>query len=152
MIEERLTEVIGIPREEVERLLAMPAIAIYRDEAFRALVNRLDKELLFSTLPDTRAAFDFHIPIFQARVRTAHPQVAVQRMSASTLGMWLVGFLQIPNAMERLAVFHAPVPPDFIREFLPDLLAMLDDIAVGRQEWQRALALLSLPLLATQRA
>jgi hypothetical protein len=147
MIENTLAQAIGISRSEVGRLLALPPAAIYQDNAYCALVTGLDADLLFHTLPDARAAFDFHIPIFQEKVRGDHPDINIDRMTASTLSTWLIGFLQAPDGLDRLHVYHAPVPPDFIRAYLPDLIDMLNDIVAGREEWRRALAIMSLPLM-----
>ncbi|MBC8099612.1 MAG: hypothetical protein H7Y11_09220, partial [Armatimonadetes bacterium] len=40
------------------------------------------------------------------------------------------------------------LPREALMALLPDNLAILDDMPVGRADWQRALALMALPLVA----
>jgi hypothetical protein len=69
-------------------------------------------------------------------------------MSAFTLGNWLVGFLQFPAALEGLSKFHKRLPQDAMAELLPHMLSVLEDMPHGSADWQKALALLSMPMLS----
>ncbi|NJL94926.1 MAG: hypothetical protein HC915_15010 [Anaerolineae bacterium] len=59
-----------------------------------------------------------------------------------------VGDLDYPGRLPDLIKMHAPVPHPVLEEGLPPLLEILGDMDGNSEAWQRAMAILSLPLLA----
>jgi hypothetical protein len=147
MIETTLSNYIGVPSDKIARLLKMKQQAVYADPEYQAWINRLDANRLHQTLPHARAAYEKHLPHF---IEILHTRFGMSNtpMSAFTLGNWLVGFLQHPEAIGDLSRMHSRIPSEAFRQMLPDMIEMLNDMPQGRAEWQNALALMALPLVA----
>jgi hypothetical protein len=147
MVAEALAHYIGVPQGKIERLLALTQEQIYQDAEYQAWIGTLDIELLNKCLPLARAAYEKHLATFTEHLRTQYNMVNTP-MSAFTLGNWLVGFLQYPSQISDLSRIHRRLPRQAVQEMLPEMIAMLDEMPEGRAEWQRALALMALPLAA----
>jgi|GEM_PF-1787379 len=147
MLEDTLAQYIGIPTTSVSRIIKMQQTKIYEDKDYKEWINKLDSTSLHNTLPHARSAYDKHLPDFVQILQTRYGMKDTP-MSAYTLGNWLVGFLQYPSALANLAEMHNRIPQRAFREMLPQLISMLDEMPAGRADWQRALSLLALPLLA----
>lgn len=143
MTPDELAHYAGISTQELERLLAMPAAAIYNDPDYIDLVTSLDREHLDRTAVHTRDAYDKYLP-------TIKEQFGLRGsiMSGYTLSNWVLGFLMYPERLSDMIKYHASLSPDMIARLLPHLVRLLDEVPEGREEWQRALVILSLPLLA----
>lgn len=146
MLNQTLVHYTGTPAATIEQLLQLGSQSIYRHPTYQDLVASLNRQALEATLPLAREAYNAHLPDFIASMQRKH-KVSLEPMSAFTLANWLVGFLQYPATVEQLPTKHERIPKAVIREGLPELLAMLDDMPQGRAEWQRALAILALPLV-----
>ena len=146
MLTKTLADYIGTRESTIEDLLQLSPTQIYQSEAYQALVAKLDRDLLHQTLPEARGAYEQGLPRFKREMGKSY-DFDRSPMSAFTLGNWLVGFLQQPDALNTLPKFHGDVPRPVMREGLPHLLSILDRMGQGRQEWQQALAVLSLPLV-----
>lgn len=149
MIAQALAQYIGVPKAKIERLLALTQEKIYQDAEYQAWINTLNIEQLNKFLPLARAAYEKHLPTFTEHLHTQY-NLSNTPMSAFTLGNWLVGFLQYPSQISELSRMHRRLPPQAVREMLPEMIAMLDDMPEGRAEWQRAFALMALPLAAAR--
>jgi hypothetical protein len=136
---------IGCSSTEIDRLLSLPQGQIYADDTYCTWTNNLDYESLYETLPDARSAYEAQLPQF-SKVLIEHYGVSNERMSAYTLGNWLVGFLQTPDQISKLPKIHQHLPRAAVLELLPGMIGMLDSMGTGREQWQRALAILALPL------
>lgn len=116
---------------------------------YKALIEGLDIPLLEQTVPHAREAYrrqlDGFIQVLEDEYDLENPV-----MSPFTLGNWLVQFLYEQDKLPELLAKHERVPIEALRDGLPELLRMLDDIDDDaiRQEWQRAMCILSLPLIA----
>lgn len=151
MIEDTLAQYTGIPKASISRIIKMPQATVYDDQEYQGWIRALDSNRLHTTLPLARSAYDRHLPEF---VEGLHARYSMKDtpMSSYTLGNWLVGFLQYPSTLANLSEIHNRIPQHAFRELLPLLLNMLDDMPAGREDWQRALALMALPLLAPHAA
>ncbi len=141
-----LAEIIGIPQATVDRFLVMGAEAIYKDDEYMGLVRSLDGALMEDTLPDVREVYERHLSEFVAELQAKY-RLAQNPMSAYTLGNWVVGMLRYPETTNTLLKMHSEVPSQMIVDGLPHLIGFIEDLDRGRTEWQRALCILSIPLM-----
>ncbi|MCS6870387.1 MAG: hypothetical protein RML95_01690 [Anaerolineae bacterium] len=147
MVAAVLAHYIGVEQSKVERLLLLTQEQVYQDAEYQAWINALDVERLNDFLPLARAAYERHLASFTEHLRTKYG-MANTPMSPFTLGNWLVGFLQYPSQISNLSRIHQRLPRQAVLEMLPEMIAMLDDMPEGREDWQRAFALMTLPLAA----
>jgi imidazolonepropionase-like amidohydrolase len=134
-----------VPADEIARWIALPPEAIYQDTAYRALVAQLDASELDRTADYTRQAYDAGLTPIKERYNL---QDTI--MSGYTLSNWVLGYLMNREMIPQLLDQHATIPPDVIRAILPELLDLLEDIPEGREEWQRALVALTIPLMVSR--
>ena len=142
-----LSRYIGVSPGKVARLLTLSQQQVYADQEYLGWVNQLDAERLYDTLQYARSVYEAYMPEFSQHLSNQfgmHKTV----MSAYTLGNWLVGFLQFPNTINGLTRMHQHIPRQAIADLLPRMLEVLQEMPEGGREWQRALAILSLPLLS----
>ncbi len=147
MVAAVLARYIGVEQNKIERLLALSQAQIYQDAEYQAWIAELNVEQLNDFLPLARAAYEKHLATFTEHLRKCYDMVNTP-MSAFTLGNWLIGFLQYPSQISDLSRIHQRLPRQAVLEMLPEMIAMLDDMPEGRAEWQRAFALMALPLAA----
>jgi hypothetical protein len=133
----------GLPADETERLLAMPAEAIYQDGGYLSRVTGLDVSLLHNTARFVREAYDKGLPDLKARYGLAGTV-----MSGFTLCNWVLGYLNYPTKLSDLLGQHERIPVKTMTDMLPELVDLLEGVPEGRQEWERALLIITLPLLA----
>lgn len=146
MLADTISRYSGAAAGDVSRWLTLSPEAIYEDPAYLDLINGLDKEFLQETVITAREAYREGLDDLAKKIEVKY-DVENPVMSAFTLGNWLVGFLYSPTTLPDLLERHGRVPAEAIREGLPELLGMLESMPTGRQEWQQALALLSIPLV-----
>ncbi len=144
-----LAHYIDVSPDDIQYIFSLPPDELYTNAVYQALVAGLDRNLLDETLPDTRALLDEHLPAFKALVADQYPDLPLDGVTSYALCNWLLGYLQSPNELSRLRDRHMHVPPRFIREFLPNLLEIMDALPVGKDVWQRALAVLAIPLVSS---
>ena len=147
MLTELYTRYAGLPAEEAERLLAMPAGAIYRDRGYQALVTDLDESVLHNTARYVREVYDRELPDLKAQYGLVDTV-----MSGYTLCNWVLGYLNYSSRLSDLLAQHDRIPVDTMLDMLPKLVEMLETVPEGREEWERALLIITLPLLARNNA
>lgn len=145
MVAQLLAKHIGIPVEQVESFLHMSHAQIYASPDYYELVKTLDYDLLVESLNEVRRVYEQHLPGLASHLRDQHGYLG-RPMTAYTLGNWLIGFLNQPHLLFKLVDIHRPLSPEIIETSLPAILEILGKMANGAHEWQRATALLSLPL------
>jgi hypothetical protein len=140
-----LSRYSGVPRETVERMTSMPAATLAKDAEYLALLKTLNISKLESTLQAARDAVESGLPAFIPKFyeRTGWDRTP---MSSYTLGNWLVGFLEYPEQMPMFIDLHGRLPRDQIRDLIPELISVLDNMGDGGPEWQKAMALMSFAL------
>lgn len=142
MLVDRLAQELNTTPDEIERLLALNAVALYDEPTYQAFVKQLHGDVLEETVPQVRAAYDRGLPAIKARYKLSDTV-----MSGYTLANWILGFMMYPDRMRDMLDRHQNVPADVVAAALPDLLDLLDEAGVT-QEWKQALVTFSLPLLA----
>ncbi len=147
MLTNTISKYTGLDPNEVERLLGMSAKDIFADPTFQDMVDKLDKKLLENTVINAREAYRGKVEEFSARLESKY-KLQNPTMSAFTLANWLVGFLYSPDNLIDLLDRHERVPKEALADGLPEILDMLSAMDEGRDEWQHAMALLSMPLIA----
>ncbi len=140
---ESIANYMGIPVDEVERLLALPPADVYADAAYLNVINRLDEKLLRRTLLHVRMAYEDGLDPIKEKYNLSDTI-----MSGYTLGNWVLGFLAAPGHLSAMLDRHARIPADVIEATLPELTDLLGDLPEGGAEWQRALVAFSLPMIA----
>jgi len=143
---EQIASYTGLAPRTIDRLLQMGTIHIYQDDDYIAALEGLDRVYLEDTLPLARDAYESHLDDFTQEIAERYG-VDSEPMSPFTLGNWVVGMLQYPSHAAKMIAMHERVPRVAVRESLHHLLRMLDDMPEGTQQWQRALCLLSFPLM-----
>lgn len=140
-----LAQYSGIPAETIKQWLSLSPESIYRDTGYLAWVKDLDEDLLTDNLKAVRAIYESDLDAIKSR-----HGLSDTIMGAHTLGNWVLGFLKFPDQLPDLLERHASVPGTVVANVLPELAVLLNKIEddAGRAEWQRALILFSIPLMA----
>jgi hypothetical protein len=138
-----ITEFTDLSEQEIERLLALPPRALYDDPVYVSVLTTLDVATLRQTLPYAREVYDEHLQQLKER-----HNLGSTVMSGHTLGSALVGFVMQPDRLPELLDKHALLSAQTIRATLPDLVDLLGEIEEGAEQWQTAMVILSLPLMA----
>lgn len=120
---------------------------IYNDSAYLNQIRQIDTERLYETLPAARDIDAEYVPQYN-QILSERFGLHNSVMSAFTLGNWLVGFLQFPKTLDNLSQHHKRLPKEAMAELLPHMLSVLEDMPHGSADWQKALALLSMPMLS----
>lgn len=139
----------GLPVNQINRLLNMRQSQIYADVQYQSWVDALDSQLLYDTLNYAREAYENNLGVFHKILKDQY-NLNNTPMSSYTLGNWLVGFVQVPSKLSELVKMHNNLPLEAVMNMLPQMITMLDEMPEGREEWQKALALIALPLAATR--
>lgn len=147
MLEATLADYIGVETRDVQRLLRMKQSRIYDDPTYQAWIAKLDANQLHQSLNEARAAYEKMLPQFSQQLSERY-NMNNTPMSPFTLGNWLVGFLQYPDAIRELSQKHNRLPREAVIDMLPEMLSMMNGMKQGRADWQKALALMALPLAA----
>jgi hypothetical protein len=143
MLAQVLAPYINVPPQTVERLLSLTPAEIYADESYQGMVAQLNANSLQKTSDYAYAVYDEQLPALKAQYGLLDTL-----MGGYTLCNWVLGFLMYPETLPDMVGRHTRIPTDVVAEVLPKLVTMLDTMPQGRAEWQRALVVLSLPLLA----
>lgn len=138
-----LSSYSGIPVKQLQYLLSLSPAKMYQDSVYQNLVRQLNAEMLQDTLVSVRETYDKHLPTIKRQYNLRNTT-----MSGFTLANWIIGFLSYPDRLPDLLERHVNVPPSVIADVAPDLLAVLGEVPRGGAEWQRALTVFILPLLA----
>lgn len=147
MLVNTLSKYTSLEPNELERLLAMSSRDVFADSNYQGMVDNLDKKLLESTVINAREAYRGKVEEFSTRLENKY-ELQNPTMSAFTLANWLIGFLYSPDNLIDLLEHHDRVPKEALVDGLPEILDMLGSMDEGRDEWQHAMVLLSLPLIA----
>jgi hypothetical protein len=145
MLNDLLATYLNVAPREVERLLALSPQAIYQDKGYLGLVGQLNSTQLNRTAEHAYEAYNQGLPPLKEQYGLSDSV-----MSGYTLCNWVLGFLMYPEQMRDMLERHAAVPTDTVAAMLPELIQLLDTMPAGRDDWQRALIVFSLPLLARQ--
>ena len=138
-----INEYTDLSEQEIKRLLSQPPRTIYDDPVYVSVLTLLDVATLRQTLPYARDAYEKNLN----RLKEQHG-LSTTVMSGHTLGSALVGFLMQPDRLPEMLEKHAILSVKTIREAVPDLVDILGGIEAGAEQWQAAMVIMSLPLMA----
>lgn len=141
-----LQETTRLPYETLAAWFTLNPVALIDTPSYQDAVGSLDTALLQRTYAQAHTAYEAVLPAFQQEMETRYGYDHAPMFSTS-LGKWLISVAERPHYMPQVFTLHASVPPVIVQETLPMLLRAMDRIGEGRDEWQRALALLSLPMM-----
>lgn len=139
---ELLSSYSGIPVDELEYFLSLSPAEIYQDAHYKALVSQINGLELENSLSAIRTAYDEHLPAIKDRHHLRYTL-----MSGYTLSSWILGYISFPDTMSDLLDRHKKVPAQIVKTVLPELLDLLGTVPEGAAEWQRALIIVSIPLM-----
>lgn len=139
---QELADLLHISVEEVNHLLSLSPQAIYQDPLYRTLVQHMNSKRLHQSAPQARAAYNHSLDAVKEKYGLAGTV-----MSGYTLVNWVLGFLMMPERMVDMLERHSSVDRDVIANALPELVDILGDMGDGREDWQHALVVFSLPLI-----
>ncbi|MBZ0305433.1 MAG: hypothetical protein K8I82_05135 [Anaerolineae bacterium] len=140
---------IGVPVEAIETLIHLSRSEICQNAFYLNLVHQLNYDLLSSTLQDARTTYELYLPEMANYLREIY-HLNHRGMTSLTLSSWLLDFLHNPKGLSRLLEIHQNIPLEVLQEGLPAILNILGHMpAPGRREWQKAMALLSLPFFTS---
>lgn len=149
MLSDVLAEYLAAPVDEVERLMTLPNGSVYDDPAYCTMLGEIDVRLLERTLTHAYAAYQVGLPQFTTMLRREYGVDAP--LTSYTLGEWMIAFLKSPERLSEMTKLNMLVPRYVLWDTLPMLINILETMPnkTERQEWQKALTVLLLPLTAT---
>lgn len=137
---------IGTDVEIIDKLRNMDAETMYHHPDYQRLIASVDKRKLDRTLPLAKEAYANGLDKLKVQL-TIKYRVDAKPMSAYTLASWVVGILDHPNRLSDLIQMHDKIPGRAIVDSLDTLVDILDTLPEGKDTWQRALCLLTMPLM-----
>lgn len=149
MLAQILAPYIDESVEEVQRLLKMTGQEVFMDPLFQEHLAGLDVGLLQNTLVDARHAYSDGLPALKSAIVQRY-DYTTDPVTPFALANWLVGFLKQPDQLMPLIEWHHRVPLEVVRTGLPMLLEMLEMMSEGKVEWQHAVAIVGLTLVASR--
>ena len=143
---------LDLPQVQVETLLSKPLTECLNSPELKQQLDSLDINLLKETLPTAGAVLAKELPPFYNWLKN---ELGVKRVpdSPDHTTKWVIGFVNNQESLSNLVELHKPVPRLALEASVPRLVSLFDGIedAHIRQEWQRALAALCLPLVVAAR-
>ena len=137
---------LDIPPAEIKRILSLPEGAAFSDPEYLKLVKRLDLSVLKRTVIEARSAYERGLPQFSRDFRRKYRLPCP--VTSYTLSMWMIELIKNPENLADASLFNVIIPRNIMQENLTPLLEMLKAMPVpGREEWQRTLVTVLLPLM-----
>ena len=143
MLVAQFAHYLNIDVNDVEQLMALPAAAIYDDPFYQELVQSINPRALEGSAHIVRAIYEENLGEIKAEYNLTDTV-----MSGYTLVNWVLGFMMYPERMRDMLSVHTSVPSGVVADMLPRLVDLLEDLPENREDWQRALLIFSLPLVA----
>ena len=143
MLVQQLATYTGLPEAEIERLLQLSPSEIYDDPVYLDLIPQLDEETLKATAAQVQQLYSDHLPALKDKHK-----LSGSIMSSYTLVNWVLGFLMYPERLRDMLHYHRRLSADQVAAMLPELFDLLSSLNEGRDAWEMAMAVISLPPLA----
>ena len=147
MITKTLACYLNIPPDDIYRLLNTPPHELYQHPMYSDLLRSVDFEYLFDTLPYAKTVLQTGLPPLVARF-SAEYNLYHFPLNGHMLSDWITDFLQFPAEVWRLREVHTGVGLQLIHEAIPEILGMLEALGDASHVWQRAFAIMVIPLAA----
>lgn len=146
------TQHLDLPSTQLEVLLSKTLSECLNSSELKQLLDSLDANLLKKTLPTAGKVLAKELPPFYNWLKN---ELGVERIpdSPDHTTKWVINFINNQESLTRLVELHRPVSRLALESAIPRLLAMFEGIqnAGIRQKWQKAIAVLCLPLVVAAR-
>ena len=143
---------LDLPQVQVETLLSKPLTQCLNSPELKQQLDSLDINLLKETLPTAGAVLAKELPPFYNWLKN---ELGVKRVpdSPDHTTKWVIGFVNNQESLSSLVALHKPVPRRALEASVPRLVSLFNGVedAHVRQEWQKAIAALCLPLVVDAR-
>ncbi|NDJ20097.1 hypothetical protein GS682_00225 [Nostoc sp. B(2019)] len=143
---------LDLPQTQLKALLSKPLTECLNSPELNQQLDSLDINLLKETLPIAGAILAKELPPFYNWLKN---ELGVKRVpdSPDHTTKWVIGFVNNQESLSSLVELHKPVPRPALEASVPRLLSLFNDVkdAHIRQEWQKAIAALCLPLVVAAR-
>ncbi|MBD2432213.1 MULTISPECIES: hypothetical protein [Fischerella] len=146
------SQYLDLPQTQVESLLSKSLTECLNSPEQQQQLNSLDVNLLRETLPTAGAVLAKELPPFYSWLTK---ELGVERVpdSPDHTTKWVIGFVNNQESLTNLVELHRPVPRPALERAIPRLIELfvgVKDTQV-RKEWQKAIAILCLPLVVDAR-
>jgi hypothetical protein len=135
-----------ISSDQLERWSEMSPNEVIADRDYLVQLTSIDVERLKRSQATFEQVYERYLPRFQQELKDNY-NIQQAPMFSETLGRWVLSVLEMPQFMVQILDLHGRVPPQVIRETLNMLIMMAGDVPEDGEEWQRAIYILSLPLM-----
>lgn len=142
---------LDLSQTQLKALLSKPLTQCLNSPEFKQQLNSLDTNLLKETLPTAGAVLAKELPPFYNWLKN---ELKVERVpdSPEHTTQWVIGFVNNQESLSSLVELHKPVPRLALEASVPRLLNLFNGVEdAHRQEWQKAIAALCLPLVVDAR-
>ncbi len=143
-----LTQHLDLSSAQLETLLTKSLTEGLESPEVQQELSSLDTHLLQQTLPTAGGILAKELPPFYNWLKN---ELGVKRVpdSPDHTTKWVVDFLNNQESLTRLVELHRPVPPLALRQAIPRLVGLFEEVEDmhTRQEWQKAIAALCLVLI-----
>ncbi|MBZ8179825.1 hypothetical protein G3T18_06900 [Oscillatoria salina IIICB1] len=143
---------LGMSETQVNEILSQSLAECLNSPELQQLLESLDIRKLQETLPTAGTVLQKRLPPFYHWLKN---ELGVARVpdSPDHTTTWVIGFLNHTETLNHLVKLHRPVPPSAVEASVPRLVATFDGVEdeAIRQEWQKAIAALCVPLVIDAR-
>ena len=143
---------LDLPQAQLKALLSQPLTKCLNSPELKQQLDSLDINLLKETLPTAGAVLAKELPPFYNWLKN---ELGVKRVpdSPDHTTKWVIGFVNNEQSLSNLVELHKPVPRLALEASVPRLVSLFNGIedAHIRQQWQKAIAALCLPLVVDAR-
>lgn len=143
---------LNLDAPTVQNLLSLSATELPKEKAFQTELGNLNLSLLRETLPTAKSVLENQLPAFYTWLKN---ELNIKRVpdSPNHTTTWVANFLNNQESIQHLVELHRPVPPVALEQAVPRLVSLFNQVEDKqiRQQWQSAVALLCLVLVADAR-
>lgn len=142
---------LDLSQTQLKALLSKPLTQCLDSPELKQQLNSLDTNLLKETLPTAGAVLAKELPPFYNWLKN---ELGVQRVpdSPDHTTKWVINFVNNQESLSSLIALHKPVPRSALEVSVPRLISLFNNVEdAHRQEWQKAIAALCLPLVVDAR-
>lgn len=143
---------LDLPQAQLKELLSKPLNKCLNSPELKQQLDSLDTNLLKETLPTAGAVLAKELPPFYNWLRN---ELGVKRVpdSPDHTTKWVINFVNNEQSLSSLVELHKPVPRLALEASVPRLVSLFNGVedAHVRQQWQKAIAALCLPLVVDAR-
>lgn len=143
---------LDLTQAQLKALLLKPLTKCLNSPELKQQLDSLDINLLKETLPTAGAVLAKELPPFYNWLKN---ELQVKRVpdSPDHTTKWVIGFVNNEQSLSSLVELHKPVPRTALEASVPRLVSLFNGVedAHIRQEWQKAISALCLPLVVDAR-